>query len=208
MRPEDPLKDIVTNEIDYNTLVFSLRAYQFPRNKIGSLLKSGRLIRVKKGIYVKAGSGFSPPVLANMVYGPSYVSLDYALSLYGMIPERVHTVTSVTLGRTKRFDTPVGTFLYEPLPTRFFSLGVRRVELTFTQAYLIGAPEKCLVDLVWKRRDLATLKALEEFLVDDRRIDLTQDHLFSMARMRALEAAYKRPVVTALAKILAERTRK
>ena len=43
------------------------------------------------------------------------------------------------------------------------SLGVRRVELTFTQAYLIGAPEKCLVDLVWKRRDLATLKALEEF---------------------------------------------
>ena len=202
------LKSIPTTEIDYNFLVSYLRDYRYPRNKIGSLLKAGQLVRVKKGLYVKAGGGFSSPVLANMIYGPSYVSQDYALSLYALIPERVHVVTSMTLGRTKRFETPVGVFTYEPLPEHLFPIGIRRTEVTHTQPFLVASPEKALVDIIWKRADLDAPSALEDFLVGDRRVELDVPHLFSMTRMRELARAYDRPVVTAFAKLLASKARR
>lgn len=205
MSAASALDPIPTCEIDYNFLVNRLKSYRYPRNKIGSLLKSGQIIRVKKGLYVKAGDGFSPAVLGNMIYGPSYISQDYALSLYGLIPERVHVVTSMTLARKKHFETPVGVFTYEPLPERFFPLGMRRTEVTPTQAFLVASPEKALVDIIWKRPDLETQSALEDFLVEDRRVDLDARHLFSSTRMRELAKAYDRPTVTALAHILAAR---
>lgn len=202
------LESIPTAEIDYNFLVSHFRDYRYPRNKIGGLLKSGKLIRVKKGLYVKAGQSFSAPVLANMIYGPSYVSQDYALALYGLIPERVHVVTSMTLGRKKRFETPVGVFTYEPLPERLFPVGIRRTEVTPTQAFLVATPEKALTDIIWKRSELDAQSALEDFLLGDRRVDLGADHLFSMTRMREIERVYDRPVVTTLAKLLASRVRR
>lgn len=202
------LDSIVTNEIDYNFLVSHFSDYRYPRNKIGSLLKSGEIIRVKKGLYVKAGGGFSAPVLANMIYGPSYVSQDYALALYGLIPERVQTITSMTLGKKKRFETPLGVFTYEPLPERWFHLGIRRTEITATQAYLVASPEKALVDIIWKRSDLDAPSSLADFLLGDRRVDLEAQNLFSKTRMHELERAYDRPVVTALANLLALRVRR
>ena len=203
----DVLADITTNEIDYNTLMDRLRGYRYPRNKIGSLLKAGRLVRVKKGLYVKAGGGFSLPVLANMIYGPSYVSQQYALSLYALIPERVHTVTSMTLGRKKLFETPVGRFAYAPLAARYFSVGIRRNEFTSTQTFLIASPEKALVDILWKRTDLDDPPALHEYLVDDLRLDLEIPNVFSIARMREIERVYQLPVVTALSAVLVSRSR-
>ncbi len=68
---KNPLKNILTNKFDYNLLQHVLHEYRFPRNKIRSMLLSGEMTRVKKGLYVKGGSSFSLPVLANMVYGPS-----------------------------------------------------------------------------------------------------------------------------------------
>ena len=62
--------------------------------------------------------------LANLIYGPSYISLDYALSLHGLIPERVETITSVTTRRSRHFDTPFGTFSYRMLNGRRYAVGV------------------------------------------------------------------------------------
>lgn len=199
------LKDIVTSEFDYNILLHELRGYRFPRNKIRNLLLSGDIVRVKKGLYVKSDAPYSLPVLANMVYGPSYVSQHYALGLYGLIPERVHVITSMTLGRRKRFDTPLGVFTYEPLPERLFSLGVRRMELSPTQPYQIASPEKAILDIIWKRSDLETAESLEYYLVHDLRLDLDHRELFSIGRMRTLERAYKKRTATALTKILMAR---
>lgn len=206
MTSSKALINISTTEIDYNILSHALRGYRFPRNKIRNLLQSGELIRIKKGIYVKSEGSYSLPVLANMIYGPSYVSQHYALGFYGLIPERVHMVTSMTLGRRKRFDTPVGVFTYEPLPERLFALGVRRLELSPTQPYLIASPEKAIIDLIWKRNDLGAVDSLERYLVDDLRIDLNQKNMFSLSRMRPLERAYAKESVSALAAILAART--
>jgi predicted transcriptional regulator of viral defense system len=76
-------------ETDYVALKNALSQYSNIRAKITSLLKSGELIRVKKGLYVfgptEAKEPYSKEILANLIYGPSYISLDYALSLYGIV---------------------------------------------------------------------------------------------------------------------------
>lgn len=61
-------------------------------------------------------------MLANLIHGPSYISLEYALS-HGLIPERVSTVTSVALGRSRKFDTPVATFTSHSLALPCYAVG-------------------------------------------------------------------------------------
>ena len=84
--------------LDYQTLIDVLKDLSSPRDKITDLLRQGVLVRVKKGLYVFGDKyrryPYSKELLANLVYGPSYVSLDYALDYYGIIPERVEALRS------------------------------------------------------------------------------------------------------------------
>src|SRR5208337_4775007 len=86
-------------ELDYLAIMNALSGYKQPRDKLTKLLANGDLIRIKKGIYVLGeiwrNGPFSKEILANLIYGPSYVSLEYALSWHRLIPERVDMVTSV-----------------------------------------------------------------------------------------------------------------
>lgn len=78
-------------EVDYLFMKYALQDYAQPRAKITMLLRSKQLIRVKKGLYVLDGKNphkpFVKETLANLIYGPSYISLEYALAFYGFIPE-------------------------------------------------------------------------------------------------------------------------
>ncbi|MBW1855256.1 MAG: hypothetical protein JRJ00_11360 [Deltaproteobacteria bacterium] len=93
-------RKIPQEEFDYQTLLDCLEVYARPRDKISDLLKKGIIIRVKKGLYIFGEEyrkiPYSMEILANLIYGPSYISLDYALQYYGLIPERIEAVTSVT----------------------------------------------------------------------------------------------------------------
>jgi len=84
--------------------------------KISSMLKKGEIIQIRRGLYTFAEplrrGLLSDGMLANQIHGPSYVSEDYALSYYGMIPETPAVVTSITRSRSRRFDTPFGVFSY------------------------------------------------------------------------------------------------
>ena len=112
---EDLRSRIDGEEFDYLALLNALGRYARPRDRITELLRRGEIVRVKKGIYVfgpkLARRPFSREVLANLLYGPSYVSLDSALHHHGLIPERPEEVMSVTCGRSRRFATPVGPFV-------------------------------------------------------------------------------------------------
>src|SRR5512139_2389244 len=125
-------KLIQHEEFDYQTILDVLRDYGRPRDKISDLLRKGVIIRVKKGFYVLGDDyrsrPFSRGLLANLIYGPSYVSLDLALQYHGLIPEHVESVTSVTTGRSRAFDTPVGRFTYRQIPLAAFHIGMNRVE--------------------------------------------------------------------------------
>jgi predicted transcriptional regulator of viral defense system len=148
-----------------------------PGTRLQSLLRQGIIIRVKKGIYVFGRKyerrPFSREILANMIYGPSYVSLDYALHYHGLIPERVEAVTSITCGRGRRFSTPLGLFIYRMVPMRAYQVGIDQVELEGGRSFLIAVPEKALADKIHDDRgaSLRTQAELISYLIASLRID-------------------------------------
>ena len=164
-------------EFDYQMLLDCLRDYGRPRDKITDLLKKGVIVRVKKGLYVFGDPYRRRPVsrevLANLIYGPSYISLDYALQHHGLIPEAVETVTSVTCGRSRDFSTPFGAFSYRHTPLQAFQVGMDRVSLEDGRAFLIATPEKALADKLAAERGsgLRTLAELQQHLIENLRID-------------------------------------
>ena len=174
---EDLRKKVAGEEFDYQVLMDVLRGYEHPRDKITALLRQGVIIRAKKGIYVfgeKYSRGpFSREVLANMIYGPSYVSLDYALHYYGLIPERVEAVTSVTFGRGRRFSTPVGLFIYRMIPLRAYPIGVDQVQMEGGRPFLIATPEKTLADKIHDDRGtgIRTQEEMKDYLLKNLRVD-------------------------------------
>lgn len=105
-----------------------LAAYKRPNDKITEWLAQGVLVAPRRGLYVVGPAwrqgDLSLPLLANRLYGPSCVSLDSALSLHGLIPERVHALTSVCLPRGRVLDTPLGRFAYTRLPGALYPLGI------------------------------------------------------------------------------------
>ena len=119
-------------ELDYQALMAALSKYSNPRDKVTALLRRGDIIRAKKGLYIFGDElrrrPYSRELLANLIYGPSFVSLDSALSFHGLIPERVEALMSVTTKRPKSFDTPIGSFIYRQSPRGAFHIGMDRVE--------------------------------------------------------------------------------
>ena len=113
-------------ELDYQIVIDAFKNYAYPRKALSDALVRGDLVRVKKGLYVQSGHGipaYSREVLANMIYGPSYISFEYALAYYGLIPERVEEISSATLGKSKAFATPAGKFSYTHVSTSYYSFG-------------------------------------------------------------------------------------
>ncbi len=150
-----------------------LKDYSRPAFKMHVLVKEGKLIRLKRGWFCVnpkySKKSINTGVVANMLYpGPSYVSLETALSYYGLIPERVMGMTSVVTGRSKQFTTPIGWFRYRTIPEPLFSIGVRTVD-----GYLMASPEKALCDYLFTRKDLRIYspKTLSSYLEEDVRFD-------------------------------------
>jgi len=167
------LMSISHQPFSYQYLKDVFREYSYPRNKISKLLSSGELISLKSGLYALSesyGKELVPEVVANLLYGPSYVSLDYALSFYGMIPERVFCITSVTTGRKKLFDTSYGSFSYQQLKPAYYCLAYIHHRMNDT-SYLIASAEKALCDKLYLASMLDNSNNLQQYLFDDLRID-------------------------------------
>ena len=152
-------------EFDYQTLLDALREYRQPRMKINRMLADGTIIRIKKGLYILGDltrkRHFSREILANLCYGPSYISLQYALHYHGLTPERVETVTSVTTGRSRAFSTPVGVFSYRTIPFEAFATGMGQYELADGRSFLMATPEKALADTIVADRGASIMNVNE-----------------------------------------------
>lgn len=196
-------------ELCYTLLMSALAGYKRPRDKITSLLKKGVLIRVKKGLYVFgpdfARRPYSREILANLIYGPSCVSLQYALSHYGLIPERAVVVTSITSKRDKRFDTPAGRFRYRYLHPSKFAVGVRREQVDGESAFLIATREKALADLlVLETRGFRPNNSGEllEHLIENLRCDEEALSGLDKNHIEEIAALYKNAKVSLLVRAL------
>ena len=122
-----------------------------------SLLKramaAGEVVRVHRGLYCLASQYLRQKldlrVLAQRIYGPSYISLESALSHHGWIPEAVYAITSVSLDRSREYDTPLGHFGFTRVPQKTLYAEVRRVEYAEAGSFLLATPLKALADYVY-----------------------------------------------------------
>lgn len=158
MDPYHLLKPFCPVPVTHQNLVPLLKGYKRPNDKISNWLDKGYLIPLSKGIYCISedicGSKPSAILVANILYGPSYVSLEYALAHYQAIPESVEEVSSVTTKRGKTVETAMGRFSYTHLPLPYYSYGIGLKQLENGQYALMASPEKTLFDTVVCTRKL------------------------------------------------------
>lgn len=148
---------------------------EFERSNLNQWMKKGYIVKLRKEFYAFSDylemPGFARYV-ANRIYLPSYVSLHSALSFYGMIPEEVVQLTSVTSLKTKQFLNPFGQFAYHNVkPEMMFGYELRPMDEC--HSILMATPEKALLDLLYlypfykTPRDMEELRLDEDFLTDD-----------------------------------------
>jgi hypothetical protein len=201
-------KAIGREEFDHLILSSSLSSYLAVDQKINELLKSMDIIRVKKGLYVFGPESRQMPIckesLANLIYGPSCISMEYALSYYGLIPERVETITSVTPKRDKKFDTPIGRFTYRFLGAAKYPHGIEQQWIDKNHPILIASPEKALCDYVVLNDVplLASRKAARDFLENDLRIDEELWQRFGLSKLIHLNKHYKSQSISCIMEVL------
>jgi len=122
------------------------------RLQLSRWVKAGKLIQLTKGLYTLAEPYRKvtphPFVLANAIKKASYVSLQSALGYYGMIPEHVPTVTSVTTQRPERVETLLGQFAFRHIKKSWFH-SYQQIDFGSGQRAFIATPEKALLDLVY-----------------------------------------------------------
>lgn len=137
-------------------------------------VRDGRLIRLRRGAYALPApwrrSCAPAEHVANLLHSPSYVSLERALSIYGLIPEGVPVVTSVTTGRPITLTTGLGAFVYRHVKVGWF---FGYCEMAFGGgSALVATPEKALLDLIylgsgeWVEERIAALRLQNLHLVD------------------------------------------
>jgi hypothetical protein len=159
-----------------------LKEYSRPYDKINELVKQDVLRLVKRGIYISGSklklAGPEPFLLANHILGPSYISLETALSHWGLIPEQVYEISSVTVCNSKTYTTSAGRFSYTHLISPYYSFGIQQLQLTKRQTVLIASPEKALCDKIITTSGLLfrSSKQVMAFLLEDLRIDRAALH--------------------------------
>jgi predicted transcriptional regulator of viral defense system len=122
------------------------------RRQLSRWTKAGRLYQLRRGIYALAPPFQKvkphPFLVANRMVRASYVSLQVALAYYGLIPEYVPVVTSVTTARPGRWETPLGVYEFRHVKTDLLA-GYRLTDLDGGQKAFVATPEKALLDLIY-----------------------------------------------------------
>ncbi len=172
------IKEYSETPISRHLILQLLGEYKRPNDKISELLKSNDLIPIRRGLYIIGPKmdlpSPEPFLIANHLRGPSYVSLESALSYWDMIPERAIEISSVTTKTSKTYRTHVGRFSYHQLKTPYYSFGLKNIEYSPKQSALIASREKALCDkiVLTPKINLRSIKQTQEFLTEDLRIDL------------------------------------
>ncbi len=171
----------------------------FDRNNLTRWCRRGLLVKLRNQYYAfpeyRKVPDFSRYV-ANRIYTPSYISLHSALSFYGMIPEEVVQLTSVTTLKTARFENDFGTFHYQNVKTPFY-FGFEIKTMQSGRGLLFATPEKALLDLLYlnpyykTEQDMEELRLDEDFMQNELNIDRLNGYL-SKIESKTLEQKVKR----------------
>lgn len=206
---ENIIKQYAEEPITRQLMLEILKDYKRPNDKINEMVKSGYLTALKKGFYIPGPNlDIAKPLsflIANHLYGPSYVSMESALSFWGIIPEKVYETSSVTIKRTRLYRTPVGRFRYFHASLPYYSYGLKSVKLTERQVSIMASPEKALCDKIVMTPGIFLRSSVQvkEFLMEDLRIEKDPLIQLDLQSIRSwLEQAPKKTSLEMLVKTL------
>ena len=185
-------------------IVYDLeKEYRNPKSKLGRLVDEGKYTPIIRGLYETNPN--TPGLFISSFYNPSYISFEYALSKYSMIPEGVCMFTLATCEKhkSKLYHTPFGMYYCRDVPKSVFSIGVRKMEVR-DYCYWIATPEKALCDRMHTVPPLEKDETIEEFLFDDLRIDDDELLKFDLDLMKRITDNYHCYNVTLLNDYLRE----
>ena len=157
---------------DFQSLSIKYKGYSNIYKKNNNECKKGNLVKIKRGLYSDDLYN-DREVIANICYNPSYISFEYALSYYGVIPEIVSTFTSATFGKknNKIYHMKDSTFDYRSVPDEVFPMGILIMKNSKDISYKIASKEKALCDLLYSKYPVRSIKDLKTLLFEDMRID-------------------------------------
>jgi hypothetical protein len=166
------------------------KSYDSRHSIIKRITKEGLLIKIRNDLYI-----IKPTLkndlpdkfeLAQLIWGPSYISFESALSYHRWIPEAVYTITSACSKKGRNIDTPIGIFSYEHIPIDIFSIGLHHHNKD-NVSYLIAHPWKAIADLIYARKKTwSSLSALS----GDLRIELEDLHNSDKELLEFLSKSY------------------
>jgi len=201
------------NYIEFKSKLFDLACFNidqvyawqpgFDRNNLSRWTKQGLLFRLRQGYFAfpeyKGKPGFAL-YFANKIYRPSYISLHTALSFYGLIPEAVVQITSVTSLKTASFVNAFAGYSYKTIKQELM-FGYVLKPMEEGRALQMASPEKALLDLLYlypgynSAHEMEALRFDEDFLHDDLKKDLMKDYTF-LFKNKALEQRVQQLFIT------------
>lgn len=189
---------VITN----NIIKRNFGEYSNKDTKLSREVKDGKLFKIINGLY-ETDSNTSGYLLAGSIYGPSYISFEYALSFYGLIPERVTTVTCATFDKKKKkqYDTDFGIFTYRDVPVLVYPEEIILKEES-NYSYQMATPEKALCDKLYTLAPLNNYSNLENMLFNDLRIDEEKFNELDASKIEKLSELYHSTNVDLLARYI------
>ncbi len=151
----------------------ALSGLKAPQANIMQRERRGEVVSLRRNLYLCTPGDYSRELIANHLLAPSYVSYETVLAACGVIPERVHTVRSSCLVRSREFTNATGKYEYVRVPRAYYPEGVTICRTAQGHAYLAARPEKALCDLILASPGLRIQSArmareyLEEYLRAD-----------------------------------------
>lgn len=192
---------------DFQSLSIKYKKYSNIYQKINNECKKGILVKIKRGLYSDDLYN-DKEVIANICYNPSYISFEYALSYYGVIPEFVSTFTSATFGKknNKIYHTKDSTFDYRSVPDEVFPMGILIMKNSKDISYKIASKEKALCDLLYSKYPVRSIKDLKTLLFEDIRIDENEFLKMDVEFIKEIAPLYHSNTLNVLKKYLNKET--
>ncbi len=189
--------------LTFDSLALQFKDYTDVKGKIRREVQSGRLTQITRGLY-ETDARADGKYLAGAIYGPSYLSFDYVLSMCSLIPEAIfRTYTSATFRKckAKQYDNAFGVFTYRDVPSAVYHFGVEiREENGYS--YQIATPEKALCDKLYTISPVGSVKAMRALLFDDLRVDESDFWQLNLEDIKQLAPLYKSTNHKYLAKLI------
>ena len=189
--------------LTFDSLALQFKDYTDVKGKIRREVQSGRLTQIARGLY-ETDARTDGKYLAGAIYGPSYLSFDYVLSMCSLIPEavfRAYTSATFSKGKVKQYDNAFGVFTYRDVPAAVYNLGVEIREKN-GYSYQIATPEKALCDKLYTISPVGSIKAMRVLLFDDLRVDESDFWQLNLDDIRQLAPLYKSTNHKYLAKLI------